>query len=92
LKSCKVVFTDFLENYTFSIDLFSHYTTIIGIDSGEGKTWMFDSVSRKQAAGELRVDCEYTISKSVTVMDKINNCRHPYRRFECLYWGIRGKY
>ncbi len=103
MKVCKVIFTDFMDSYSFSINLFSHYTTIIGFNSGEGKTWMFDSVSRKQAAGELRVDCEYdvifstleslerdldldgrvviitdeyTISKSVSIMNKINNCKH----------------
>lgn len=98
-----MTFIDFMDNYSFSINLFSHYTTVIGFDSGEGKTWMFDSVSRKQAAGELRVDCEYavifstleslerdldleervviimdeyTISKSVSIMNKIDNCKH----------------
>lgn len=103
MVECEVVFTDFLENYTFSVTLISHYTSVIGFDSGEGKTWMFDSVSRKQAAGELRIDCvypvifssleslerdldlatrhviivdEYTISKSSSIMKKINSCRH----------------
>lgn len=103
MNSCKVTFTDFMEGYTFSLDLVSHYTTIIGFDSGEGKTWLFDSVSRKQAAGELQVECvynvifstleslerdldlenrtviitdEYTISKSQSIMRKINNCKH----------------
>ena len=103
MRVCKVTFTDFMDGYSFSISLFSHYTTIIGFNSGEGKTWMFDSVSRKQAAGELRVDCEYdvifstleslerdldldgrvviitdeyTVSKSVSIMNKINNCKH----------------
>lgn len=103
MRTCRVTFTDFLDDYSFSMTLFSHYTTVIGFDSGEGKTWMFDSVSRKQAAGELRIECEYdvifstleslerdldleertviitdeyTISKSVSIMRKINNCRH----------------
>lgn len=103
LSSCKITFTDFLEGYSFSLDLVSHYTTIIGFDSGEGKTWLFDSVSRKQAASELEVECdynvifstlesldrdldlenrtviitdEYTITKSQSIMRKINNCKH----------------
>lgn len=103
MEGCKIIFTDFLENYFFSITLVSHYTTIIGFDSGEGKTWMFDSVSRKQAAGELQIDCDYnvifstlesldrdldleertviitdefTISKSQSIINKINNCKH----------------
>ena len=99
MENCKIIFTDFLEDYSFSITLVSHYTTIIGFDSGEGKTWMFDSVSRKQAAGELQIDCDYnvifstlesldleertviitdefTISKSQSIINKINNCKH----------------
>ncbi len=103
MECSKITFTDFSENYSFSIDLVSHFTTIIGYNSGEGKTWLFDSVSRKRVAGELHIACEYdvifstlesldrdlsietrmviivdeyTVSKSQTIINKINNCKH----------------
>ncbi len=61
MKECTVTFIDYMDNYKFSIALVSHYTTVIGFDSGEGKTWMFDSVNRKQMAGELRIECEFPV-------------------------------
>lgn len=42
----------------FSFQLISHFTTIYGVNSGEGKSWLFDLLIRMRAANELEITCE----------------------------------
>lgn len=42
----------------FSLPLISHLTTIYGVNSGEGKSWLFDLLVRMRAANELEITCE----------------------------------
>ena len=48
-------------SYDFSIELHSHYTIIEGVDSGEGKSWMYDTVSQDVIEGLATVVCDYPI-------------------------------
>lgn len=42
----------------FSVKLISHFTTIYGVNSGEGKSWLFDLLIRMRAANEIKITCE----------------------------------
>ena len=48
-------------SYDFSIELHSHYTIIEGVDSGEGKSWIYDTVSQDVIEGLATVVCDYPI-------------------------------
>lgn len=57
-----------VDTILFSIKLISHFTTVYGIDSGEGKSWLFDMLIRMRAANELQITCIGTEGESYDVV------------------------
>lgn len=64
--------------YDFSIDLFSKYTSILGVDSGEGKTWLFETVQSHKLQNRLKIECEYpVIFPSITEIGELLLLNEP---------------
>ncbi len=48
-------------DYEYGFCIYSHYTTILGIDSGEGKTWLFDSLAERYNEGIVKIEAGYPV-------------------------------
>lgn len=48
-------------SYDFELGLYSHYTLIEGIDSGEGKSWCYDTLRADFSDGLLSIECAYPV-------------------------------
>lgn len=58
----KEVYVEFVSSdYSYGFTIYSHYTTILGLDSGEGKTWMFETLVEMANDGELELKSEYPV-------------------------------
>lgn len=62
------------ESYDFTLELCSHYTLIEGIDSGEGKSWLYDTIYADNVEGLVKIDCEYPVvfSDIGNILDSLN--------------------
>lgn len=54
-------------DYEYGFFIYSHYTTILGLNSGEGKTWLFDTLSERYNEGIVKIEAKYPIIFANTV-------------------------
>ena len=43
-------------DYEYGFYIYSHYTTILGLESSEGKTWLFDSLAERYNEGIVIIE------------------------------------
>ena len=48
-------------DYEYGFYIYSHYTTILGLESGEGKTWLFDSLAERYNEGIVSIEASYPV-------------------------------
>lgn len=46
-------------DYEYGFYIYSHYTTILGLESSEGKTWLFDSLAERYNEGIIIIEASY---------------------------------
>lgn len=54
-------------DYEYGFFIYSHYTTILGLNSGEGKTWMFDTLAERYNEGIVKIEANYPVIFANTV-------------------------
>lgn len=61
-------------SYNFELRLYTHYTIIEGIDSGEGKSWLFETLQQDYVEGLTSVECNYPVvfGDVATIEDSLN--------------------
>ena len=61
-------------SYNFELRLYTHYTIIEGIDSGEGKSWLFETLQQDYVEGLTSVECNYPVvfGDIATIEDSLN--------------------
>lgn len=61
MKKIKVKFIQNDNNKTLELELISHFTCILGIDSGEGKSWFYDYISDNLPIGQVTIESELPV-------------------------------
>lgn len=63
-KFMKKIKVKFIQNDTgkvLELELMSHFTCILGIDSGEGKSWFYDYIADNLPTGQVKIESELPV-------------------------------